>query len=162
MRNKFKLGVIGAGFMATAIVNGITAANVLSSSEIVVNDVSFEQLKKISKIGVNTETDLKKVADYSEFLLFAVKPQNAEEVLSVIESDKPLKIISIMAGFKRARIKSFLPNAKVARCMPNTPCSILEGAVGVDVTDFSGKDRDFILKILSSFAEVVLSKYTTL
>ena len=155
MENKFKLGVIGAGFMATSIIKGVINAGIVSSKEIIVNDVSSEQLKKVSALGVETTLNIEEIKDKSEFILFAVKPQNSSEVFEKIKTDEPLKLISIMAGGKIGNIKKSFPNASVARCMPNTPCSICEGAVGVDASDFKGEDREFIFRLLSSFAEVV-------
>lgn len=155
MKNKFKLGVVGAGFMATAILKGVINSGLVSASDIVVNDVSDVQLEKISHLGVKTETNAENLADNSEFILFAVKPQNSEELFKNIKTEKSLKIISIMAGVKKDKIKKYFPNSLVARCMPNTPCSICEGAVGVDASDFSNDDKDFILRLLSSFSTVV-------
>ena len=63
MKNKFKLGVIGAGFMATAIIKGVIDSKLIPAKDITVNDVSEEQLKKISLLGVNTETDSKVLAE---------------------------------------------------------------------------------------------------
>ena len=61
-----------------------------------------------------------------------------------------------MAGVKKDRIKTALGNVKVARCMPNTPCAIGFGAVGLDLSDFDDlNDGDFIKGVLSSFAEVL-------
>ena len=61
-----------------------------------------------------------------------------------------------MAGTKKEKIKNLLKNSLVARCMPNTPCSVGSGAVGIDVSDFTEqKDIDFIKGIFDSFSSVV-------
>ena len=88
--------------------------------------------------------------------MFAVKPQNLNDVLSVIKGCDCEKFISIMAGVKKQKIKSVFLNAKVARCMPNTPCSIGCGAVGLDISEFSGDDAGFIVNLLQSIASVSL------
>ena len=49
MKKKFKLGVIGAGFMSTAIVQGIINSNSLEPSEIIVSDVLEQSLEKAKK-----------------------------------------------------------------------------------------------------------------
>ena len=156
MENKFKLGVIGAGFMATAIVKGAIKCGAVSKEQIIVSDVNEQSLNNIAKNGVNTTLDSKELVNNSEFVLFAVKPQSLSEVLNVISDCECKKFISIMAGVKKDRIKNAIKGAKVARCMPNTPCSIGEGAVGLDVSDFEDKnDALFVKSVLSSFAEVV-------
>ena len=62
-----------------------------------------------------------------------------------------------MAGVKKEKIKKAFSNSKVARCMPNTPCAIGFGAVGLDLSDFKcNRDKKFITSLLSSFANAVL------
>lgn len=156
MEKKFKLGVVGAGFMATAIIKGAIKSSALKASDIIVSDVSHDSLMRIKENGVNITTNSRELVDNSEFVLFAVKPQNISTVLDEISGCTCDKFISIMAGVKKAKIKKVFNSSKVARCMPNTPCSIGFGAIGLDVSDFENKsDVDFILKLLSSFACVV-------
>lgn len=156
MKKKFKLGVIGAGFMSSAIINGVVSSKVLPPESILVSDINQTSLQKIATIGVNTTTDNVMLATQSEFVLFAVKPQSLSVILEQINGTSVEKFISIMAGVKKQRIKQFFPNAAVARCMPNTPCSIGCGAVGVDLSDYTDKDDvDFIASLLKAFAEVV-------
>ncbi len=157
MKKKFKFGVIGAGFMSSAIINGALAAGNLQANEIIVSDINHLSLEKLSKLGVATTSDNLQLANECEFLLFAVKPQSLSDVLQSIKECTCQKFISIMAGIKRKRIKDVFPSAKVARCMPNTPCSVASGAVGIDLSDYSSdSDVKFISDLFSSFAKVVL------
>lgn len=157
MEKKFKLGVIGAGFMSRAIVEGAISSGFLNCSSILVSDVSATALDYLSKKGVEVTTDNAKIFSEAEFILFAVKPQVFESVAKITSSDYSYKIISIMAGVKKDRIKSFYPEAEIARCMPNTPCSVGYGAVGMDVSSFKeNSDADFIINLFSSFAKVVV------
>ena len=57
MEKKFKLGVIGGGFMSYSIVSGALAANYLSSNEILVSDINSSSLVKFAGKGVMTTTD---------------------------------------------------------------------------------------------------------
>ncbi len=157
MKKKFKLGVIGAGFMSTAFINGALGSKVVDSNSVIVSDVNQNALDNISKHGVIVTTDNKEVVDNSEFVLFAVKPQSLNSVLESIKGCSCNKFISIMAGVKKEKIKSVLNNALVARCMPNTPCSISSGAIGLDVSDFDTKDDvEFISRLLGSLAQLVV------
>lgn len=157
MKKKFKLGVIGAGFMSTAIIKGAIASKILLPNEIIVSDVNTASLDKISPLGVSVTNDNVQLANNSEYVLFAIKPQNLDSVLSQIGNCNADKFISIMAGVKKQKIKKVFPAAAVARCMPNTPCAIGCGAVGLDVSDYTNKyDQEFAKNLLSAFAEVVL------
>lgn len=156
MEKKFKLGVIGAGFMSSAIVNGIINANILNSSEILVSDVSDIALEKMSNMGADTTTDNKFLANSCEFVLFAIKPQNSEQVFAQIKDCSCEKFISIMAGVKIDKISKSLNKTKIARCMPNTPCSIGCGAVGIDLTRYNcEKDISFIKSLFSAIGQVI-------
>ena len=130
---------------------------VINKNELIVSDISQSSLEKFINMGVATTTENFELVSNAEFVLFAVKPQSLKEVLTTIDGCNCDKFISIMAGVKKQRIKEFFPNSKVARCMPNTPCSISSGAIGLDVTDFDNqKDVDFVVKLLSALATVVL------
>ncbi len=157
MKKKYKFGVIGAGFMATSIVKGCLGKKKLLPKEIIVSDVNGLALEKISKLGVNVTENNNELVSQSEYVLFAVKPQSLDNVLNSINDCSCEKIISIMAGIKRSRLKQKFVCAKVARCMPNTPCSIGAGAVGIDLTDFTEEnDVEFIKDLFKSFANVVV------
>lgn len=156
MKKNFKFGVIGAGFMSTAIIKGVIKSKILRPEEIIVSDVLQESLDRISQNGVSVTLDNKYLVDNSEYVMFAVKPQNLDVVLSSINTCSCDKFISIMAGVKKEKIKNVFNNARVARCMPNTPCSIGSGAVGIDVSDYESKeDVEFIKNLFSSLASVV-------
>lgn len=155
MKKKYKLGIIGAGFMSSSIIKGIIKSKIIKNKNIVVSDIFDEALEKISKIGVNTTKDNKYLCDNSEYVLFAIKPQNLNDVLYEIKETTCQNFISIMAGVKKSKIKNVIKNSKVARCMPNTPCSIGCGAVAIDLNDYKeDSERAFIKSIFSSFAKV--------
>lgn len=161
MEKKFKLGVIGAGFMSNAILKGVLKSNILSKNQIIVSDINAKSLENVNNLlGVNITNDNVFLANNSEFILFAIKPQNCFDVLSQISSCTCKKFISIMAGVNKAKIKQFFNNVLVARCMPNTPCSIGCGAVGIDLSDFvetsNIDDVNFIKGIFESIATVVV------
>lgn len=154
MEKKFKLGVVGAGFMSTAIINGAISSKFLMPSDITVCDKLPEACQRISKLGVSIAETID-VLNNAGFVLFAIKPQNFIELKDIAKNSSCEKFISIMAGVKKDKIKSVFPNVKVARCMPNTPCSVGSGAVGIDLSDYTDKlDVEFIKGLFSSFATV--------
>ena len=157
MKKSFKLGVIGAGFMSLAIINGLVSSKFLNSNEIIVSDKNSESLDKIAKLGVKTSLSNLELVNNAEFTLFAVKPQSLDAVLEEIKGANCNKFISIMAGIKKDRIRKTFSSSSIARCMPNTPCSISSGAVGLDLTDFTcEQDKAFIKGIFGVISQVVL------
>lgn len=159
MKKQFKLGVIGCGFMASSILKGVVLSDFLREKKIIVSSSSEEDFEKVSYLGVRTVCDNRYVAENSEFLMFAVKPQHFGDVVKSLEGYRPEKVISIMAGVKKNTVKNALGVGviKVARCMPNLPCSIGSGAIGIDMTDFnkSTDDTDFISNVFSCLGTVV-------
>ena len=163
MKKKFKLGVIGGGFMASAIVNGAILGKRINKKDVFVSDVSENSLEKFNKMGIKTTTDNLQILNNCEFVLLAVKPQNFTSIIRENSEFTCKKFISIMAGTKKKKIKELFRNSLVARCMPNTPCSVGNGAVGIDISDFTdSKDLEFIKGLFDSFSKVVFLKEESL
>ncbi len=160
MKKQFKLGIIGCGNMATAIIKGIAESGIIRMRKVIVSGTNREKLDKIcEELDVNVTDDNRFLAENSEFLLLAVKPQSFDEVIKELKGISPEKVISIMAGVKKDTIKNSFGVGliKVARCMPNLPCVAGYGMMGVDVTDFnkSTDDSDFIFNLLGCMGRVL-------
>ena len=127
-----KIGLIGAGHMAEALIKGLLNSKVLSPDKIIASDVSRKRLDFISShYGVKTTEDNKKVIRSAELIILAVKPDTIGKVLSEIKGlINPSKIIiSIAAGVTTSFItKCIRKRSKVVRVMPNTPALVLCGA----------------------------------
>ena len=93
MEKKFKLGVIGAGYMATAILKGAISSGFIDKSQVLVSDVSDLSLQKISELGVLTTKNNVEIANNCDFVLFAVKPQNFKDLAKEISCFAVNKII---------------------------------------------------------------------
>jgi pyrroline-5-carboxylate reductase len=125
-----KVGFIGAGMMAEAIVKGLLKAG-LDPKSVMVSDPD-EQRRKVfhEHLGVTADASNISVVQFSDILVLAVKPHVVagvlDEIKQFLEADQLL--ISIAAGVTtesiEARIEKNLP---VIRVMPNTPCLIGQG-----------------------------------
>lgn len=156
-----KLGFIGAGNMATAILNGVLSTKFVQSNDVYAFDLSTEKCEEFSNKGVNICKTGNDVVKSSDFIVLAVKPQNYEIVLSGIKdavTDEKI-LISIAAGISIDYIRKALSkNAKVVRVMPNTPLLVEKGASALCPSDNIDKsDFDFVYKLfsLSGVAEVL-------
>ena len=157
-----KLGVIGAGNMASAIIGGIVNKGIMKGNEIICSSpVEAERKKAEDSFGINTTADNKEVVDKAEILLLAVKPQVipvvVEEIKASVKEDQ--LIISIVAGKSIAWYKeAFGKELKLIRTMPNTPALVGEGMTGVSPAPaVSEEELGKALEILGAFgkAEVV-------
>lgn len=152
----YKLGIVGAGNMASAILNGILRTGAISPEKIVVSDIDDEKLNIIKNQGVNTQKDNKVLFKNAEFIILAVKPQVAKVIFKDFQKFENLQIISIMAGINKKTLKGFFEDAKVARVMPNTPCLLGEGACAIDAGDFDDAGKTLVFDIFKSLGKVVL------
>lgn len=160
MKKQYKLGIIGCGFMANAIIKCICESDFLRTRKIIVSDNSYAKLDAVAEeYGVNVTDDNCYLAENSEYVLFAVKPQSFSAVAKEIESVTVNKVISIMAGVKKSTIKNGLGVGliKVARCMPNLPCSVGCGMMGVDMSDYDDNtdDVEFIYNLFNCLGSVL-------
>lgn len=158
MKKLYKLGVVGCGFMARAILKGVVGSDFIRAKKVVVSDPSDEALDWAVDLGIVGTQNNAFLVENSEYVLLAVKPQNFADVCRELEGVYPDKVISIMAGVTRDKIKgAFGRNAKVARCMPNLPCSIGSGMMGVDMSDFDDDqdDLEFVNGVLGCLGTVL-------
>ena len=127
-----KIGYIGAGNMAEALIKGLIEKGACKKSEISASDVSKVRLDHLgSAYGIKVLKDNAKVAAQSDIIVLAVKPKLIPKVLRDIKARVTSKkiVISIAAGVNVSTISKGLgKKAKIVRVMPNTPALVLEGA----------------------------------
>lgn len=158
MKKQFKLGVIGCGFMAQVLIKGVVLSDFLREKRIIVSDTSEEKLKEVVNLGVRTTSDNGFVAENSEYLIIDVQPRDFERVVASLKGYSPEKVISLVSGYTKNTVKNALgPGVKVARCIPNLPCAIGSGAIGVDMLDFNGlyDDTEFIVNVFNCVGTVI-------
>lgn len=133
-----KIGFIGAGNMATAIIKGLLSQNNGNPELVNVFDLSVEKCDIIKKMGVNVCKTGVDVMKNSDIIVLAVKPQNYSEVLQELKNDvTPDKtFVSIAAGISIKFVRNSLNcNCPVVRVMPNTPLLLKKGATALCPSD---------------------------
>lgn len=152
-----KLGFIGLGNMATAMIGGILNKGLVSAQDIIGSDKFTAGCEKAAKaFGIEAVTDNKKVAAEADVLFFAVKPIFLPEVMTEIkEVLRPeTLIISIVAGKTIGFLEEGLGGKarKIVRCMPNTPALVGEGCTGVcPNANVTKEELEQALALLGSF-----------
>jgi pyrroline-5-carboxylate reductase len=140
-----KVGFIGAGNMAGALIKGLIAAKLYRPHEVLVSDAVPAQLRKVHKAyQVEGVRDNRALVRGVQTIVLAVKPQIIDEVLAEIQPEvtKEKLFISIAAGVPLRRLESGLGgNARVVRVMPNTPALLGKG-VAVIVRGSKAKPQD--------------------
>jgi len=130
-----KIGFVGCGNMAQALISGLVLSRAAKPENIICSDVQESTLAEISdKYPVVTTTDNAEVAEKSEIIVYATKPQILGEVLKetahVLDTSK--LIISIAAGIPLAAIASGLrKELRLIRVMPNICAFVNESATAI-------------------------------
>ncbi len=127
-----KIGIIGGGKMAEAILRGVLNAGLFSGEQITISDICHERLKELKDVyDVKISLDNQHVVSKSEVILLSVKPQNMRGLLQeigAVSSDKKL-YLSIAAGLKAEALSAGLSgNGRIIRIMPNTAARVLQSA----------------------------------
>lgn len=152
---KNKVGFIGAGNMAGAIISGI-ADSLYDCDSIAVFDVDEKKRKQFFLKGMIVEDSAKDLVKNTEIVFLTVKPAHLNEVLEEIkDSVVPDNIfVSVVAGVSIGYIKEKLGVSDVAvvRAMPNTPALLGKGATALS---FDKNISDEKIKLVSSIFERV-------
>lgn len=126
-----RIGFIGAGKMANAMVVGFTSTGLVKADHITVSDSCTQMLEGFKHIGAHTVITNADVVKNSQLIFLAVKPNIVKQVLEEVSPliTKNHLVVSIAAGVKIASIEVCLPaGTRVIRVMPNTPCLVQAGA----------------------------------
>ena len=140
-----KVGFIGAGNMAGALIKGLINAQLYTPQEIIVSDALPAQLHKIKRRSqVEGTRENRAVVQQAQTIVLAVKPQIIDQVLAEIQPGVTAtkRFISIAAGVTLTRLEKGLGgNARVIRVMPNTP-ALLGKSMTVVVRGTKAKAAD--------------------
>jgi pyrroline-5-carboxylate reductase len=150
-----KIGFIGAGNMAEALMKGMISAGLATKEDIVAGEIFKERADYMSKaVGVKITADNVEVVRSAHVIVLSVKPNTVAQVLDEV---KPYMtgdhlLISIAAGIRLSFLEAHLNReTRVVRVMPNQPC-----LVGASASAFAlGKsakpeDKDTVMRILQS------------
>lgn len=137
---KYNIGFIGSGKMAGAIIKGLLKSNFIEPSQILATQAEIEGLKEKSQaLGVDIILDNKILAQKSDIIFIATKPNQVIDVLAEIKpfiNDDKL-IVSIAAGVNIKKIETNIgENIGVIRVMPNTPALVGEGMTAIIGNNF--------------------------
>lgn len=137
-----KISFIGAGNIATAIVNGIVKSGVASKSDIILNDINEAALNRHKENGFEVSKDVSDALK-ADIIFLTVKPQFYFSVLEKMGEIKNKTVVTVAPGITVEKVKKHLDSSNfVVRTMPNTPMFVGEGAT-IIVKDEKMSDEAF-------------------
>ncbi len=154
-----KIGFVGAGKMAEAIMAALIRAGLVEAHEVSASDVKAARRDEIRKrYGINMYSRNAEAVVAADVVFLAVKPQELGVVLGELSGDLAARhlVVSIAAGKRLAFIENLLPRARVVRVMPNLPCQVAEGmsvyCLGAGTRD---ADARTMVALLSCFGKAL-------
>lgn len=134
MTNVQKIGFIGGGNMAEALIKGLLAGGFPVDRVIASEPSEMRRDHLQEEYGIELTVDNVELMEKCEIVVLSIKPQIADEVLEEISgsysNDKLL--VSILAGVSCHQIEKHLAGSpRVVRVMPNTPALVSEGASAI-------------------------------
>ncbi len=154
-----KIGFIGSGNMATAMMSGIIKNCIVAPEEIIASDLYAPSREKAEKeLGIHVTDNNIEVVERAEVVVLAVKPQFYPAVIAEVKDTvKPEQIIVTIAPGKTLEwlAEQFGKDVKIVRTMPNTPAMVLEGMTGVCHNALvTPEEIDDVCRILAGFGKV--------
>ena len=153
-----KLGFIGTGNMAGAIMGGIIKNGVLKPEEIIGSDILEAGREKVHSLYGICVTDDNREAAKAEIVVLSVKPQFYEDVINQIKGDikENQIVITIAPGKTLAWLaEKFGKDVKIVRTMPNTPAMVGEGMTAMCPNEhLTEEEVAYVKSLLESFSRV--------
>lgn len=153
-----KIGFIGTGNMATAMMGGIIKNQIASAADIIGADPFAPGRDRVrEKYGIQVTADNTEAVRNAEVVILSVKPQFYADVIAGIRdtvTDSHL-IITIAPGKTLAWLEEqFGKPVKIVRTMPNTPAMVGEGMTGACKNAYvTDEEMEKALHILNGFGK---------
>jgi pyrroline-5-carboxylate reductase len=129
-----KFGMVGGGVMGEALMSRLIAQQVYEPETILVSEpMAARRDVLMQKYGVQTTDDNRQVAQASEAVMLAIKPQ----IFAIVATElQPVMnpnaiVLSILAGTTLTQLETAFGNNPVIRVMPNTPAQVGAGVSAI-------------------------------
>lgn len=132
-----KIGFIGAGNMAQAMIKGLIEGGIPAKNIFATNRSEGKLLKLAESFKINPVKSNGELIDQCEIIILAVKPQDLLVALEPVTRafDEHKIVISVAAGIRMEMLERYIHEARLARVMPNTPSLIGRGIIGYLLND---------------------------
>jgi pyrroline-5-carboxylate reductase len=153
-----KVGFIGCGKMAQAMIEGLIRSEILEPLAILASASTDETLRAVKeKYDILVTKNNIEVAKHADILILAIKPNIHHAILNEIAEvvDEQKVMVTIAAGISLEYIESFFQTKmKVVRAMPNTPSLVGEGMSAIcHNQQVNEEDLEKVVHLFNSFGK---------
>lgn len=154
-----KIGFIGVGSMAQAIIQGLLKAKLVPAENILIHSAHQAHYENYAdKFGLTPQATNLDVAKNSDFVVLAVVPAIAKAVLAEIRSalTKDKVLVSIVSGVSLERLAELTNyDLPILRTLPNINSEFGQGMTAVAVNEnLAGDQKDQALSIFKATGEI--------
>ncbi|HWA08421.1 MAG TPA: pyrroline-5-carboxylate reductase [Opitutaceae bacterium] len=128
-----KIAFLGAGRMASAMVDGLLAQKKVRPADLACTGGDDDTAKILAtRTGIAAEADPAQLVRHADTIVLACKPQQLATLdARLAELTAGKLVLSILAGKRLDRLRQVFPQARnLVRAMPNTPGQIGAGITG--------------------------------
>lgn len=153
-----KIGFIGGGNMAKAMIGGIISAGLVEKENVIASAKTQRTVDGLKEVyGITVTLDNTEVAKESDVLFLAVKPYMYEKIISEI-ADKiksDAVIIAIAAGQSIEKVETMFGRpVHLVRVMPNTPAMVQAAMSAITPNALvTEEEKAMVMSIFESFGE---------
>ena len=129
-RRTMRVGIVGAGVMAEAIMSGLIADRAVQPAQLTASHPRRERREVLAeRHGIRPVATNREALAEAEVVVIAVKPQMLGRVMRELRGRLGAEqvVVSIVAGATVRTLVDGLRHAAVVRAMPNTPSQIRRG-----------------------------------
>ena len=156
-RRTMRVGIVGAGVMAEAIIAGLVANRAVQPELLAASHPRRERREALAeRHGISAVAHNREALTDAEVVVIAVKPQMLVRVMRELRGrlDAEQVVVSIVAGATLRTLVDGLQHAAVVRVMPNTPSQIRRGmSVWAASEACTARQRDLARAVLRSLGE---------
>ncbi len=152
-----KVGFIGGGNMATALIGGMIRAGFPAADIAVLEPKEKRREELAAGLGVLTHACAGAWVSEVALLVLAVKPQQMHEAVAACAGfARSTPLLSVAAGVRARDIARWVGHEQVIRAMPNTPALIGAGITGVAaLAAVPDPSKELARRVLEAAGEVV-------
>jgi pyrroline-5-carboxylate reductase len=159
--SSLSIAFLGAGRMASAIIDGLIAQKVCAPADLACRSGSGDSARALAaRTGIRHEPDLEKLLGPADFVVLAFKPQHLASIDPdgcLAELTRGKLVLSVLAAKTLARLARTFPHARnLVRTMPNTPAAIGAGVTGwAALRELAPADRAAVVALLRAMGREI-------
>jgi pyrroline-5-carboxylate reductase len=147
-----RLGFIGGGNMASAIMGGLLRQGMQPEQMVVIEPFEAQRAQLLVQYGVKAVAEAGPALQGCQVVVWAVKPQVFKEAAAPVAPFTGHALhLSVAAGIRTSSLAQWLGTERWVRAMPNTPALVGKGMTGLFARDaVTAAERQTIEQLLSS------------